>query len=1317
LSDREQLILIKKSLVQPKAEEQAKILLLKEIYREVSENYNGFAANGGRLTPLPECVEAFLKGGRPEPCSEDMGFTYNAIRVLMSRYIARNEIGRMVETPSMVFKRVVLGFQGLTDTSRLEEILLSRRFVFNSPTLFNMFADGARGTLSACYVTPVYDDMRSIMDATVVQAVTFKYGGGQGFSFSNLRPRWSVIKGTGSYSSGPLSLMRIFDAVTDSVKQGGKRRGANMGVMHVWHPDIYNPYFDPMAAYKAALPLPEKIIHSRVKNILIKAREAGITVDENLLKIISETNEISPEEAGFIQAKEGLLGDVFLTNFNISVGVNDAFMKAVVENTEWTMITPTVTGTVTGEGDYRIHYSFTNATGLGRLGEEYGKHEWMKRNPYINRFEEVIGEAEQKAKDIAEKAGYKVNDKNPYIWKHPARKIFEKIVENAWKSGDPGLLFLDNHNKWSPTPWLGIVVATNPCVSGGTRILTPKGWVTAREIFEEAKTGNVKVAVLADGGVLGENGIPEAYETMLLVPFKDTVVHRTVRGRELLLKDVTPVKAWTWYLGRKQGLRVKTREGFEITVTPDHKLLTTDGWKEAKDLKPGDKIMIARINPHSIGHTSGGIRLDEDVAFAIGWLLGDGTLNKYYVAWYFGTDDIEAMEKVKRAIVKLGGNLDIKPVVRNNETILSYGADTTLYKRIHRLVGNMSNSRSRRIPELVWKTHPTSLRHILRGLFTADGTVDADKEIRLTSPSREMLQEIQLLLLSLGITSRIYERPYEKEFHYTTKTGEEKVYKSKGYYELVISGCSRRLFAELIGFESARKLSKLSFKNTKIDSVWATVEEVEDAGLVDFYDFTVPGFHTYIANGFVHHNCGEQPLYPFESCNLGSVSVEKYLGENGLFDINKYYDDIRVIVDAMDAVIDANKHPDERQDEANKFTRKIGLGIMGLADLLAKLNIPYDSDDAVAVTMILMAGLAAYSWKRSWELGKIRGPAPAFACRIWDWRQMKCLEEGDPTELLDLHTPGLLKQKYVRKDTNGWVMVKYHDIQLPDDVVVRLMGETKNRIGRDGSLRLIPTETLEKIAKKVFGITRRHVDEALRMKPEQVAESPKHLLALAVFNPPTAWSILRRYGESIGAVAPRNTVTTTIAPTGTISILAGTSSGIEPYFALVFRRKVAVGEFLEVVREFRNRLLKIIEEHGLPKEVVNEIFEVISKNKGSIRWSINRVKEIVGKHYNASDSEKLLGEIEKLAEIFPMSMDFDEWFHLAHQIAAQLYVDQSISKTINLPKNAPLDAVYTAYFTAWLGGLKGVTIYRDESKAQQVIYFGETQADKECCGG
>jgi len=103
-------------------------------------------------------------------------------------------------------------------------------------------------------VTPVYDDMESIMDATMVQALTFKWGGGQGFSFSMLRPRYDVVKGTSSTASGPLSFMRLYDVVTEVVKQGGKRRGANMGIMHVWHPDIINPYFDPWRALRNMLP-------------------------------------------------------------------------------------------------------------------------------------------------------------------------------------------------------------------------------------------------------------------------------------------------------------------------------------------------------------------------------------------------------------------------------------------------------------------------------------------------------------------------------------------------------------------------------------------------------------------------------------------------------------------------------------------------------------------------------------------------------------------------------------------------------------------------------------------------------------------------------------------------------------------------------------------------------------------------------------------------------------------------------------------------------------------------------------------------------
>ncbi|MCE4610693.1 MAG: ribonucleoside-diphosphate reductase, adenosylcobalamin-dependent, partial [Desulfurococcales archaeon] len=205
-SDEMQLELIRESIFKPEAELEAKKLLLDQIYREVVPAYRPRALNGGGLASLPGCVSR-------DVCEDDLGFTYNALRVLMARYMVRDARGRFMETPSMVMARVAMGFAPrLGEAYReLYRMLVEGRFVFNSPTLFNMFADGARGTLSACYVTPVYDSMDAIMDAAVVQAMTFKWGGGQGFSFSELRPRWDYVRGTSGRSSGPMSFMRLYD--------------------------------------------------------------------------------------------------------------------------------------------------------------------------------------------------------------------------------------------------------------------------------------------------------------------------------------------------------------------------------------------------------------------------------------------------------------------------------------------------------------------------------------------------------------------------------------------------------------------------------------------------------------------------------------------------------------------------------------------------------------------------------------------------------------------------------------------------------------------------------------------------------------------------------------------------------------------------------------------------------------------------------------------------------------------------------------------------------------------------------------------------
>ena len=268
--------------------------------------------------------------------------TKNALQVLESRYLKRDARRRIVETPDEMFQRVARGVAHaellLGRRARAEHwegvflgMLRSLDFLPNSPTLMN--AGTALGQLSACFVLPVPDTTESIFEALKHLAQIQRTGGGTGFSFSDLRPRSDIVASTAGKASGPVSFMEIFDCATEHIRQGGKRRGANMGVLRVDHPDIQ----------------------------------------------------------AFIQAKEA--GDR-LGNFNLSVAVTDAFMDAVDRNDAYDLINP-------------------------RTGEAVGS---------LN-----------------------------------AGDVFLAIQQAAWKSGDPGLLFLDAIQQDNPTPHVGEIQATNPC--------------------------------------------------------------------------------------------------------------------------------------------------------------------------------------------------------------------------------------------------------------------------------------------------------------------------------------------------------------------------------------------------------------------------------------------------------------------------------------------------------------------------------------------------------------------------------------------------------------------------------------------------------------------------------------------------------------------------------------------------------------------------------------------------------------------------------------------------------------------------------------
>ncbi len=681
--------------------------------------------------------EKMLILGKEKLDEVDKSLSLNAIRLLASRYLLKDEEGRIIESPKQMFQRVAMdiviadllydpevfsleggnqpfptedfdpelydgkyGFtlpdgekvtwnkyhldrmkslydrlnsQGKMKISwsefleKLEsgwhqkyldkylqyyDLMVSKRFIPNSPTLFN--AGTRLGQLSACFVLDMEDDLESIMDAAKDAAMIFKSGGGVGINYSKLRPEGDIVSSTSGVASGPVSFMRIIDTITDVIKQGGKRRGANMGILEVWHPDI------------------EKFITSK--------------------------------------EKEGVL-----ENFNISVMLNDEFMRRLDEDGEYELINP-------------------------RNGEK--------------------------------------------VRKVRARQLFRMIAEYAWKTGDPGLLFLD------------------------------------------------------------------------------------------------------------------------------------------------------RINAHNVMKKSLGL-------------------------------------------------------------------------------------------------------------------------IRSTNP------------------------------------------------------------------------------------------------------------------------CSEEPLYPYESCNLGSINLYAFVrfDEDGKawFDWDAYHKTIEEAYEFLDNVIDVNKYPIKKIEEVTNNLRRVGLGIMGLADTLAALGIPYNSEEGFEFTRKITEHLTYYALKKSVERARTRGTYPLY--------DKSSYKEGE-----------------------------------------------------------MPVE----------GFYRRE------------------LWTLD-------WDSLRNEIMKYGV---RNVGVTTIAPTGSISMIVDVSSGIEPIFALVYEKRVSVGVFFYTDIEFERQL----KERGLYDE---QLLKKIADNGGSLQG---------------------LDDVpEDLKKTFPVAYDIPWWDHIRMQYEAGLWITESISKTINMPSWVTVDDVEKAYLFSYRLGVKGITIYRDGSKSVQVL--------------
>ncbi len=952
--------------------------------------------------------------------SRSTELTENSEVVLRRRYLSKDREGNVLEDPDGMFRRVArnlsmaeLNYPPVTEVDRQavedEFYGLMRRLEFmpNSPTLMN--AGRELQQLSACFVLPVGDSLDSIFERVKETALIHKSGGGTGFSFSRLRPEGDVVGSTGGVASGPVSFINAFDAATDVVKQGGTRRGANMGILNVDHPDVL------------------RFIHSK---------EDG----------------------------------AHLVNFNISVAVTEDFMQRVERDQSYALVNPR-TGDITGQ---------------------------------LN-----------------------------------AREVFQEMVQMAWQTGDPGIVFLDRINRDNPNPQLGKIESTNPCITSDTWIHTVKG---PRQVADLVGT---EFSALVDGSPAGSG--PSGF----------------------------------FATGRKPVVWLNTIEGYKLRLTRDHQVRKVSSrtryslkyeWVPAGELKAGDEI---KLHDHRDVPQWGG-KYTEEQGYLIGLLVGDGTLkeDKAVISAWPGEMDASGatrpgvttvMERAKAATETMPRRSDYAgwtAVADRGEYRLATGALRSLALELGMKPG------SKAITPAVEGASAAFYVGFLRGFFDADGTVVGTQEkgvsVRLSQSNAARLEAVQRMLLRLGIVSQIYrERRPAGERMLPDGKGASRPYYVQSQHELVMSNENVARFANLVGFFDSEKQAKLEAhldcykRQMNRERFVARVESVRDDGYEDVFDVEVPGCNAFDANGLYVHNCGEQPLLPFESCNLGSLNVArmvKYLDDDVVMDWDRLAGAVRTGVRMLDNVIDMNNYPLDEIEEMSKKTRRIGMGIMGFSDLLVQLGIRYDSEEALELGGQVMRRIQDETYKASMELSESRGTFPAW--------------EG------------------------------------------------------------------------------------------------------SVYNQP---GNVRRM---------RNSAPVTIAPTGTISIISGASSGIEPLFALSYVRNVMDN----------TRLVE-----------GNPYFEAVARSEGFYSQELMEQLAETGTLHD-------LEVPEWVKDVFRTSHDITPEWHVRMQAAFQQYTDNSVSKTINFPTTATVEDVAEAYRLAYETGCKGITVYRDGSKEGQVLSTGQTGA-------